>query len=238
MVFIHGIYFGSNEEINLAHNEGFLYELFKDTGLYKLSLSNNENSFIDDDDDDEEEEDEEDDDDEDGDDDDDESQDEEDDYEKEKTLMFEMKPDDFMKLNFKNADDDDDDDLAIARVAEINDLLTTSKIFNNKNSTFNFSLNSSFKTSNRFINSEKSSLNSLNKTKYCESYLNKNFAHVLSSKSGRNKTSGKKGSSSRRAKKLTPTGEVLAKINKWMNKTKEIIELRNQQLVNKKRIQF
>lgn len=34
MVFIHGLYFGSTEELNLAHAEGFLFELFKDTGLY------------------------------------------------------------------------------------------------------------------------------------------------------------------------------------------------------------
>lgn len=34
MVFIHGLYFGSTEELNLAHVEGFLFEMFKDSGLY------------------------------------------------------------------------------------------------------------------------------------------------------------------------------------------------------------
>lgn len=35
---MHGIFFGSNDEILLAHNEGFLFELFKDTGMYNMSL--------------------------------------------------------------------------------------------------------------------------------------------------------------------------------------------------------
>jgi hypothetical protein len=35
---MHGIYFGSHDEIEMAHNEGFLFELFKDTGLYNMSL--------------------------------------------------------------------------------------------------------------------------------------------------------------------------------------------------------
>ena len=34
MVFIHGIFFGSDDEMNLAHNEGYLFELFRDTGLF------------------------------------------------------------------------------------------------------------------------------------------------------------------------------------------------------------
>lgn len=38
LVFMHGIYFGSHDEIEMAHNEGFLFELFKDTGLYNMSL--------------------------------------------------------------------------------------------------------------------------------------------------------------------------------------------------------
>lgn len=33
---MHGIFFGSNDEIEFAHEEGFLYELFRDTGFYKL----------------------------------------------------------------------------------------------------------------------------------------------------------------------------------------------------------
>lgn len=36
LVFMHGIFFGSNDEIEFAHEEGFLYELFRDTGFYKL----------------------------------------------------------------------------------------------------------------------------------------------------------------------------------------------------------
>lgn len=33
---MHGIFFGSNDEILFAHEEGFLFELFKDTGFYTL----------------------------------------------------------------------------------------------------------------------------------------------------------------------------------------------------------
>lgn len=33
---MHGIFFGSNDEIQFAHEEGFLFELFRDTGLYML----------------------------------------------------------------------------------------------------------------------------------------------------------------------------------------------------------
>ena len=33
---MHGIFFGSNDEIEFAHEEGFLFELFRDTGFYSL----------------------------------------------------------------------------------------------------------------------------------------------------------------------------------------------------------
>jgi len=33
---MHGIFFGSDDEIQFAHEEGFLFELFRDTGFYTL----------------------------------------------------------------------------------------------------------------------------------------------------------------------------------------------------------
>ncbi len=42
---MHGIFFGSNDEIEFAHNEGFLLELFRDTGFYNYT-SNETNKFL------------------------------------------------------------------------------------------------------------------------------------------------------------------------------------------------
>ncbi|RNA33327.1 hypothetical protein BpHYR1_010919 [Brachionus plicatilis] len=41
LIFMHGVYFGSDEEILLGHSKGFLFELFRDTGLYNMSVIRN-----------------------------------------------------------------------------------------------------------------------------------------------------------------------------------------------------
>ena len=232
MIFIHGVYFGSDDEIKIAHSQGFLFELFRDTGLYNLSKhfletkdgfgNENENNknfeeffeddvFDDDDGDDEEENDE-----------------------------------------FSNNEDyfEDDDNFVINKVANFND----SKVYHKKKMN---SLRSPKKINidltQSFIESEYSSLNSINKLSYCQNYIDNNLGNKKNKSENcsladteTNKVSGKlhgrpptSFNTNRSSylknvtKKLTEPVEVLETINKWLKMTKEVIEKRNNELINK-----
>ena len=218
LIFIHGIYFGSDEEINLAHNEGFLYELFKDSGLYNLSLAyqidENETEYGGEDD------------------------------------MEELDNDNYVSLV-----NDDEDIFAIDKVAQFNS--GCGSIFNNSNNKksklVKQSSNVSFNTTvdiNDF-NTEYSSLNSINKQSYCQNYINNVTMNTKSSEalakefdSSTVKTIFTKSSNKSvkdlgkdfndenedDKKTITAPCDVLATINKWLQKTKDVIELRNKQL--------
>ena len=238
---MHGIYFGSQMEIELAHNEGFLFELFKDTGLYNMPIQHHDPFDPDYE--------EYDDDDEDDDDDDDDDNDEEEDY---------------TGISIENEYiNDDEDTFAIDKVAKFNvkkintlqkhkqqqqqHKQKTSKLSNGKRTWDYSSLNE--------CNSDYSSLYSLNKQSYCQNYIDNNPVDLLINKpSVMDETTNNKENeeddnddnddddnnknnnletSSEFVRKITPPGEILATINKWALRTKEAIESRNKHIIKK-----
>ena len=223
MIFIHGVYFGSDDEINLAHNEGFLFELFRDIGVYN-------------------------------------SIDEMNDIDQPGSNLkkhFENNPTQ-LNLSIEPEFDDDEDFFAIDKVAQTN--TGASSLANNKVSTSKNAKKSIGKSSNisfntlRDYNSEHSSLNSVNKESFCQNYINESDDKSKNKIINKNKqdskdTNGlnlsknfeksslinnsdiiKLSSNQLSQRKMTPPGDVLATINKWLTKTKYAIELRNKQL--------
>jgi len=231
---MHGIYFGSQMEIELAHNEGFLFELFKDTGLYNMPIQHHDpfdpdyEEYDDDDDDNEDD----------------------DDYEEEE---------DYTGISIENEYiNDDEDTFAIDKVAKFNikkintlqkhkqqqqqQKQKTSQLSNGKRTWDYSSLNE--------CNSDYSSLYSLNKQSYCQNYIDNNPVDLLINKpsvmdettSNNNNNNNKENeeddnnnleTSSEFVRKITPPGEILATINKWALRTKEAIESRNKHIIKK-----
>ena len=164
------------------------------------------------------------------------------------------------QLNFSIEHEFDDDDFfAIDKVAQTNVVDSSLKNYNASTITAtNAAKKSMEKSSNisfntlRDYNSEHSSLNSVNKESFCQNYINEfNEKHKLRKKSPKKEEPSQKGGRSKEfekstlinnstynaqangqlnVRKMTPPGDVLATINKWLKKTKYAIELRNKQL--------
>lgn len=249
LVFMHGIFFGSNDEIEFAHEEGFLFELFRDTGFYSLpdgiqmppqseyALTIAESSFGR--------------------------------FKNESTLDFEDIINNMENEYFDVTSEDQDYSLAIDKVVNINvnkfqgnkKFKSFSNIENTKRS--KYLRNISSESFNDF-NSDSSSLLSINKDSYCRHYVNnanlsselelgighahmknkkldgydvdlKNLLshdkhHVLNSTVDEKFVSVSNNSNMR---KFTPPGDVLATINTWAKRTKEAINARNIQITKK-----
>lgn len=231
MVFIHGIYLGSDEEIDLAHSEGFLFDLFKDTGLYpttatvRHTASKNLSAVSDDED------------------------------EPQAATVSSASGDLESETTTssttscsrgeatENIIGDDEDypqfDFDLWTVEKAN-RYSAEPATSSRHTRIITSIKS-FKTS-KCVNASDdddgeaidqswmSSLTTLNRNQFCQAYLEKiDFARLK-------KPSTKSLLIDRHGHDLTPPSEVLAKINKWLRKTKEIIESRNQEIANKKRV--
>ncbi|CAF0728807.1 unnamed protein product [Brachionus calyciflorus] len=227
LVFIHGVFFGSDEEILLGHSKGFLFELFRDTGLYNMSmikkhfdyssprLEDNEFEFSETTTSDSE------------------YEIQDDDDENDLTDAIEK----VTKTN--NPVVDFDETLSIGMTSTVK----------------NFIKSNSIKTSG-IMNKDTESLISIDKDSYCELYVN-NLSEKRSDQSiklndKKNNTlnasnysddnfstsslilsdhadykSLNKQNNKNTIKKCTPPGDVLATINRWLKKTKQVIETRN-----------
>lgn len=233
LVFMHGIFFGSNDEIEFAHEEGFLYELFRDTGFYKLidnmqpkpnfventqneiknvnqnlfeSIDNMDESYLD--------------------------------CSNFEDTNYSFAIDKIVNLNTKSND--------AKKVKSISNIetVTKTKLFRNISS----------ESFNDF-NSNSSSILSINKDSYCRHYVN-NAADDSSENSTRKNydvdltnliKENKKGiikfdlnannyasqSNNSMSRKVTPPGDVLATMNSWLKRTKEAINARNIQITKK-----
>lgn len=262
MVFIHGLYFGSTEELNLAHVEGFLFEMFKDSGLYpttansdqrKITRSNvSDHSDYDHDDE--------------------SGTDETESYEK-----FTIDDDDEANdrvVEVKDADECEDNEtesprfnMDLSAVAQANQLLSAlsgSRRSRLVSVSIPVSLVRSMKTSQCLDSELSTSLSSVNRQKMCESFVRKaqtqhqqeqqlketRFKKLPSSASAladvskevivKSAKSTMRTAASRYSKTTcarnccTPPRDVLAKINQWMQMTREMIERRNRELANKR----
>lgn len=233
MVFIHGIYLGSNEEIDLAHNEGFLFDLFKDTGLYPTTATTTHGlsstvrtaknlSAVSD----------------------------HSDYDDEHATTVSSASGDLesetttTSTSSRGADNiiaDDEEypqfDVDLWTVEKAN-RYSAAAATSSRQTRIITSLKS-FKTS-KYVNASDdedeiidpswmSSLTTLNRNQFCKAYLDKIDCPRLKKASTKSLIQQDKHD-------LTPPSEVLAKINKWLRKTKEIIESRNQEIANKKRV--
>lgn len=234
----------------LAHREGFLFELFRDTGLYSLPLKSDLDGYV---------------------------YINEDDYdsnqeEKEQDQENEEE-DDTCELD-SNKIEINTSELAIDQVAKMNE---KSKIkinymnhyqASNQSNLFQVSnLNLSSNLTSRYLNSEYStSLISVDKDSYCQKYLSNFIPSETKTDSNQNNTSISKkvttstsstlnspsSSPSRttshsssisqknqpHSQKFTPPGEVLATINKWLQKSKQVIEIRNKIILRKNNLNF
>lgn len=189
-MFIHGLYFGSTEELNLAHVEGFLFEMFKDSGLYPTTAhsirKNNLLSAVSDhsdydhdesstdetaesyekftlDDDDYEEEEEEDDDDDDNEND-----------ENEEEIESKLKNDDIIDFeNTKEVEDLVKFEKDLSAVAQANQLSAMSGSRRSRLVSVPVSFVRSIKTSGCLDSELSMSLSSVNRQKMCESFVRK-----------------------------------------------------------------
>lgn len=195
-MFMHGVYFGSDEEILLGHSKGFLYQLFRETGLYNMSMVRNH--F---------------------------------DYSEEKSPMDEI-------IDYKSSYDSDDEVIeTVANDNQFNCLIessslgTTSTIRNFINSKSPQLINSANLTNNQsdsFLTSENFSDKSKLDDSVRERLKGINFS-AQQPKSVTSRISDQNDLSilDKRVKKFTPPADVLATINKWLKKTKQVIETRN-----------
>ena len=193
---MHGVYFGSDEEILLGHSKGFLYQLFRETGLYNMSMVRNH--F---------------------------------DYSEEKSPMDEI-------IDYKSSYDSDDEVIeTVANDNQFNCLIessslgTTSTIRNFINSKSPQLINSANLTNNQsdsFLTSENFSDKSKLDDSVRERLKGINFS-AQQPKSVTSRISDQNDLSilDKRVKKFTPPADVLATINKWLKKTKQVIETRN-----------
>jgi len=231
---MHGIFFGSNDEVAFAHEEGFLFELFKDTGFYSLcrmpsslpySLANTSGNF----------------------DRDNPNQDFEDVLNNLENGIFELAPTE------DEVNSEENSNFAIDEIYNLNtnklDVIQKAKIksFSNietvRTKRTNIFRNISSESLNDF-NSESSSILSLNKESYCQHYVNDNMLKKIYSVDLKNLINGNKivdvcsdenyaSQSNDNMRKITPPGDVLATINTWAKKTKDAIKIRNIQIAKK-----
>lgn len=190
---MHGVFFGSDEEILLGHSKGFLYELFRDTGLYNMAVIRNH--F---------------------------------DYSEVKSSQDEIS-------EFSSSYDSDDE--VIQRVAMDNQLEglidscslgTTSTVRNFINSrSSQLPLMAEFQ-SDSFLTSESCSdqVNLEDSVRARLRGINFSLPEPVSGTSCITENNDLT-RLDKRVKKFTPPGDVLATINKWLKKTKQVIETRN-----------
>ncbi len=231
---MHGIFFGSNDEVAFAHEEGFLFELFKDTGFYTLcrmpsslpySLANTSRNF----------------------DRDNPNQDFEEIINNLENGVFELAPTE------EETNSDEECNFAIDKIYSLN----TNKLkFKQKVKVKSHSNIETVRTNRKKVfrnissesivdyESESSSLASLNKESYCQHYvdcneLKKDYSLDLKNIINFNKNSAENSddnyasNSNDSMRKITPPGDVLATINTWAKKTKDAIKIRNIQISKK-----
>lgn len=192
---MHGVYFGSDEEILLGHSKGFLYQLFRDTGLYNMSMVRNH--F---------------------------------DYSEEKSPLEVI-------IDYNSICDSDDEVIeTVANDNQFNCLIesaslgTTSTIRNfiDSRSPQLTAANFTNYQSDSFLTSESCSDKLILDNSVRERLKGINFSaqqpmSEISRISDRNDLSRL----DKRVKKFTPPADVLATINRWLKKTKQVIETRN-----------
>ncbi len=229
---MHGIFFGSNDEIEFAHKEGFLFELFRDTGFFNISIDYKKTKIS-----------------------------ENPNKANKSDLKTDDEIEDFEDLiksientyyNFSINEDEFGhaiDKVINTNIKKDNTFKSISNIENTKKAKIFRNLSS--ESFNENI-SESSSIMSLNKESYCRNYVDKNVISFETNNkmknydvdlkkfiSNINKTDvidhnkDLNEISTDSMKKFTPPGDVLATINCWLKKTKDAINARNAQMSKK-----
>ena len=225
---MHGIFFGSNDEIEFAHREGFLFELFRDTGFYMMTSDMKKNNLV--------------------------LIESNKILNNKYTNASEGNSDeiDFEDLiksientYYDYTVNEEQYGAAIDHVANTNfkndlkKVKSFSHIDNFKRSKFFRNISSESFNEN---NSGSSSLLSINKDSYCRHYVNNHnngsndgvrkaydidLKQLLKNKTDEASDENFASTSTESMKKFTPPGDVLATINTWLKKTKEAINTRN-----------
>jgi hypothetical protein len=219
IIFLNGIYFGSNDEINYAHNEGILFELLSNVGLFESnnnpisngpaldnlknkfsinsnkkqsSLNNNHDQDL-------------------------MAIDKVAKFNNSSNLIQQSSNISMIKNDRLNNDSDEDDDLSSANssISSIDKQVICENYVKNNN---------------KLLLSDKKGITNKQSIKKEVSFSKMG----LSAKNHNNNHTSKDYGKNIKTKTTTPPAQVLATINKWLTETKKVIDNRNKEIIRRK----